>query len=153
MTLILFLETLNRTICQMQLSDVEFFYLFIKKKSESNFTNKIQDHKFQQYLSYLLTYLSYPILFLSTWKSPKLTSELIRKSLNIVARILAKGNRKERSFDDSQNDYFSAQVLRSLFQSWIYFTLKYSSRNEGFPSEMDGVRIPASLSSGHWSFS
>lgn len=49
----------------MQLSDVEFFYSFIKKekkKSESNFTIKIQDHKFQLYLSYLLTYLSYPIL-------------------------------------------------------------------------------------------
>lgn len=48
----------------MQLSDVEFFYSFIKKKkkSESNFTIKTQDHKFQLYLSYLLTYLSYPIL-------------------------------------------------------------------------------------------
>lgn len=40
----------------MQLSDVEFFYSFIKKKkkSESNFTIKTQDHKFQLYLSYLL---------------------------------------------------------------------------------------------------
>lgn len=30
-----FLETLNRTICQMQLSDVEFFYSFIKKEKKN----------------------------------------------------------------------------------------------------------------------
>lgn len=35
----------------MQLSDVEFFYSFIKN-SESNIAIKTQDHKFQLYLSY-----------------------------------------------------------------------------------------------------
>lgn len=149
MSLISFLETLNRTICQMQLSDVEFFYSFIKKNLRATLRLKPKTINF----NYTYPTYFYPVSIYNTWKSPKLTSELNRKSLNIVPRILARGNRKERSFDDSQNDYFSAQVLRSLFQSWIYFTLKYSSRNEGFPSEMDGVRIPASLSSGHWSFS